>query len=523
MKRFGAFGITRVVAFATATCFCCLTSAQSQIGPRYQSQQNLRRLPPAGQETITVSYSNAPVIRYTSAQEWPVFVGAKADTMGLSAEEIQRAQQAAAGLWGNPGSNVHLATVTDPPREPDIATSLEALHAETTAATQPPEPSALKPIQSSDYVTEQPAPAAPAPPAPADYVSEAEGYTPVYGGDACCGAGCCGLGCSGCGCCPTPCCLPTYWIAGTEATFLAPDLNRGGVDYRIEDQFYSTPIDATFGSEDVDVDDFYVSPRLWLGVQRGCCGIVARYWHMQAGETAYDPFVFRPVYGDTPDFGYFIHNRLEAYTLDLEATRGFCCYDMKNQVSFGVRYASVSHDSALSADAQVDTGASSYGVLSGNARSNRRAYGTGFTTSLTGRKPLFCNSCIHLFYGLRGSVVWGKITNSVETDTIEVTSGATAGSYNAAFAGVNDAMFIGEAQLGAQVDYRVFCFPADAFFRVALEYQYWDAGEGSTTASSFAGFGGPAPAALSQGTATAYADGITMDLIGLSVATGFTW
>lgn len=338
----------------------------------------------------------------------------------------------------------------------------------------------------------------------------------------CCGDGCCSDGCCDIGaCCPMPC-IPTYWLAGVEATFLAPDMNAGSVSYRLQDEFRSPQLDATFGSDDAAVNDFYVAPRLWLGVQHGCHGVAVRYWHLQAAEAAFDPFTFTPP-GPTLDYGYFIHNRLDAYTIDLEGTRSFCVYDTKNTFTFGVRYALLQHDTALSVDAQVDNGASGTGVISGNARANRLAAGTGITSSLSGRKPLFCDSCIHLFYGARGSVVWGCISNSVETDTIEVTAGATAGSYNGAVAEVDDAMFIGEVQLGLEFDYRVVCFPADAFFRVALEYQYWNADSGSAVASSFAGFGGPSPTPLSQGQAYAQANGATLDLIGLSVGTGFTW
>lgn len=307
-----------------------------------------------------------------------------------------------------------------------------------------------------------------------------------------------------------------------EATFFGPDLNTGFVSYQIQDQFPALDVNETFGSEDIAIDDFYIAPRLWLGVQYGCWGVVGRYWHMQAAEAVFDPFTFSPP-NPTPDFGYFIHNRFEAYTADIELTRSFCCYDTKNTVSFGARYASVLHDSGLSVDAQINNGAGGLGVLSGNARSNRSAHGTGITAAWQGRRPFFCNSCLHLFYGTRGSVVWGPISNSVETDTIEVTTGATAGSYNGAVTLVDDALFIVEGQLGLQVDYRVSCFPADAFFRVAAEYQYWDANEGSTVATSFAGFGGPSPAPFSQGQAFAAADGITLGLIGLTIGTGFTW
>jgi len=171
----------------------------------------------------------------------------------------------------------------------------------------------------------------------------------------------------------------------------------------------------------------------------------------------------------------------------------------------------------------VNNGVGGLGVISGNARSNTSAHGTGITGAWQGRRPFFCHSCLHLFYGVRGSVVWGPVTNSVETDTIEVTAGATAGSYNGAVTRVDDSLFILESQLGLQVDYRVFCFPGDAFFRVAGEYQYWAADGGSTVATSFAGFGNPAAPPFSQGQAFAESDGIDVNLIGLSIATGFMW
>ncbi len=338
----------------------------------------------------------------------------------------------------------------------------------------------------------------------------------------CSGGGCCSDGCcccnSCCGCCRPPC----FWLAGVEATFLAPDLNASGVSYRLQDGFANPALDATFGSEDIAIDDMYVAPRLWLGAQCGCWGVVGRYWHMQAAEDTFDPFTFTPP-GPTPDFGYFIHNRFEAYTADIEVTRSFCHYLCRNTFAFGARYASVLHDSALSVDAQINDGAAGLGILSGNARSNRSAHGMGITTALSGYRPFHCNSCLSLYYNLRGSVVWGPVSNSVETDTIELTTGATAGSYNGAVSLVDDALFIGEAQLGVQANYRVMCFPANAFFRVAAEYQYWNAEIGSAFATSFAGFGDPNAPPFSEGRATALAQGIDLSLIGVTIGTGFTW
>ena len=65
--------------------------------------------------------------------------------------------------------------------------------------------------------------------------------------------------------------------------------------------------------------------------------------------------------------------------------------------------------------------------------------------------------------------------------------------------------------------------PGRRVLHVAFEYQHWDANKGAATATSFAGFGGPAPAALSQGQAFANAQGLDLDLYGIAIATGFTW
>ena len=353
------------------------------------------------------------------------------------------------------------------------------------------------------------------------------GLSDVFCGS--CGDASCG-GCSNCivgaecgDCCSASSCVPTYWVGGVEATFLEPDLNRGDVSYRVQDQFAVAPVDVSFGSGDIAVDDFYAAPRFWIGVQHGKWGVVGRYWHLQAAEHAFDPFSFSPP-GPAADVGFFLNNRFEAYTTDLEATRSFSFHDTRNTLSFGARYGSLTHDTSLSADAQIlDSAGGNLAVISGNARANRRAFGTGITGSFSGRKPLFSNSCIHLYYGLRGSVLWGTISNSAETDSFESTAGAAAGSFNNAAVSVSDSFFIGEAQLGLQWDYRVACFPADAFFRIGAEYQYWDATTGTASATSFAGFGAPNTPPFSQGQAFADTDGLSLDLIGISVSTGFNW
>ena len=58
---------------------------------------------------------------------------------------------------------------------------------------------------------------------------------------------------------------------------------------------------------------------------------------------------------------------------------------------------------------------------------------------------------------------------------------------NGASTAVDDNLFIGEIQLGLEWDYALRCMPANAFCRVALEYQRWSGGQGYSAANSFAG------------------------------------
>jgi len=62
------------------------------------------------------------------------------------------------------------------------------------------------------------------------------------------------------------------------------------------------------------------------------------------------------------------------------------------------------------------------------------------------------------------------------------------------------------------------CMPAQAFFRFAGEYQYWDASGGDAFSTSFA-----QEAGVAQGTATAEAGALRMNLVGFSVGAGLTW
>lgn len=353
-----------------------------------------------------------------------------------------------------------------------------------------------------------------------DVGSEENLGLPLLANDACYGSGCDAIGCQP----PRPCRRRTL-VMGTEAVFLSPDLNGRRSSFVFEN--FATPSHYNYspGSsvvEDAALDDFYIAPRLWLGVQGQCWGVVGRYFHLRAGENDYDPYI--PA---TLDQGYDVNSVFDAYYTDLELTRNFCLHGSKNQFTFGARYALIEHNESVIAMAEVPQG-----LINGGARSNRQAHGTGLTFGLNGRKPLFRNSCAHWFYNVRSSILWGNTTNSVETwsETILLSAdpdvSAVAGSKNGAIAQLDDDLFIGEVQLGLEWNFAMRCLPARSFFRLAFEYQYWDAGSGNATSNSFSGFSettGGVTTATSSGTANAGAPGLQVDLIGFHVGTGFTW
>lgn len=332
--------------------------------------------------------------------------------------------------------------------------------------------------------------------------------------DTCCDV-CCNSGCDpGCGC--AKCKPPRIVVVGTEFVFLSPELNGVPVSYQFDD--FGTPETLQFGPafDDAALDDFYAAPRIWMGVQGPRWGVIARYYHLRAGENAHDLFIPAPFL--TGDHGFDANNLLEAYYADIELTRNFCLHGCKNQFAFGCRYALIEHDESIYGFSDTTDG-----LLMAGARRNRMAHGTGITMALNGRKPLFCNSCANWFYNVRGSILWGPTDNEVQSWSSATASGSadvTAGSIDGAAIEVDDDLFIGEVQVGLEWDFALRCLPAKAFFRTAFEYQYWDASSGSAASGSFAGFGDPGDF---QVTASSSAPGLIVDFLGLSIGTGFTW
>lgn len=330
------------------------------------------------------------------------------------------------------------------------------------------------------------------------------------------------------GCCPPP--RPLFWVSGIEATFLAPDLNSGWAGFAVEE--FNNDRFSYFSTDTDDIDDLYVAPRLWLGVQGCLWGVNARYWHMRASEGSFDPTLGSDGTWDgpkcgQPDFGFNSCNDFEAYTIDLEVTRRVCLHDCWMQFALGVRHAEIEHNAALSAAAIADDS-----VLFGFANAHRQSRGTGILLGWYGRKPIYPCSCVNWFYNFRWSALWGPTETAADTGALVTLTStdpdavAAAGSVNGASTVANDTLFIGEIQVGLEWDYALRCLPANAFCRLAVEYQRWSSGTGYSQANSFAGTGIDNNGSITQATlgdAFAIADAPELDLVGLAVSTGLTW
>jgi hypothetical protein len=215
--------------------------------------------------------------------------------------------------------------------------------------------------------------------------------------------------------------------------------------------------------------------------------------------------------------GLFSMNRLEAYTIDLEITRRFCLHDCWMQGSVGVRHAEIEHAESL-----TGTALASEANLFGYAEADRYTRGTGIVLGWYGRKPIYPCSCVHWYYNLRWSALWGPTQTAVETGATVLATGGNAGSVNGAATCVDDNLFIGEVQLGLEWNYALKCLPANAFFRAGIEYQRWTGGIGYSESGSFAGLE-VNNEFTTVGSTFASAAAPELDLIGITLGSGLTW
>jgi hypothetical protein len=305
------------------------------------------------------------------------------------------------------------------------------------------------------------------------------------------------------------CCCPTF-VAGAEAVWLSPHQNTRVTEFQVLE--VGGPVLEQISAGIAENNDLYITPRIWLGVQGETLGLMLRYWRIQEPDNKALTL--------QPDLtGFFAENTFKAETLDLEVTCPLCLGCHQLLLSGGVRYAQLRQSSLLSV---YDTAGND--VFEGFMRSQHNFSGTGFTGAITGLRPLGSGGHWSLFYGIRGSLLWADAaTNNVEAraaqmsaddpdnpawDVVPMADGSRAPAY----------MTITEFQLGVQWNQPLQCLPANAFLRLAVEYQCWkDFHTGAGAVSREADNGVLASRCIvSSGEAN-------VDMVGFTIGTGITW
>ncbi len=118
--------------------------------------------------------------------------------------------------------------------------------------------------------------------------------------------------------CPTCYGPGCQFIAGIEATFFWPQFSRTFLNTGFQNDLGTVNIvnNAALGSAD---GGFLVAPRITLGVQGECWGLVGRYWNASNWANGFVPAVPGAV-----ESGVILFDNFRAYTVDLEVQRRFC-------------------------------------------------------------------------------------------------------------------------------------------------------------------------------------------------------
>jgi hypothetical protein len=339
-----------------------------------------------------------------------------------------------------------------------------------------------------------------------DYGPSCDGGYGSGGGCGCSGnGGSCGCD-SGGGCCS--CCGP---VAMIEATFLFPTLHRDPVSTTIQTPLTRGPVTNQEPGTGTTNSNLFLGPRITLGYQCECWGILFRYWNAQSWSNGLvgSPHI-------DPTVGYVAYDTLRAYTTDIELNRRFCygCWDLNG--FGGVRYASLYNSQYVYSanDAFPD-------FASASAVSGSRFNGTGFTYGWSGNRPLGdCCSPFSLYFVNRYSNIFGPNRVFAQTTANAFTTGQAFNALNGAQASNTGDLFIAELQVGLQWEACLKCVPARAFLRTGFEYQYWQVKSNSfARANSFAATAGNTSSAISS----AVARDLSLSLVGFTIGTGFMY
>ncbi len=345
---------------------------------------------------------------------------------------------------------------------------------------------------------------------PGDHVAQAsyceECGTPECGGcspgfehaggcdDGCCDTGCCGDvmccdpvcgDCVGCG----PCMPGGCWYAGFEATFVKPHFGEN-VAFTVTD---NTANSSTIGQSDFNYD-LEMTPRVFVGWNRGRdVGLRATWWHFDhgaqtasgsppasgLGELTPPSFADVDLSTSTPTDVFTANTSLNAYAIDLEATKASRFCDWQLGMGWGFRYAYVEQGylGALTNGDSQTVGTIDY---------KQSIEGFGPTVSVEAFRPYGCRS--GLFCKARGSILFGdsKSRLAAEED-LNLTTPFETTSTTAS----DDVLSIGELQVGYRWHAaRSHCYAWQPFYSIALEGQIWDGAGNASSQDGRLGFFG---------------------------------
>lgn len=278
------------------------------------------------------------------------------------------------------------------------------------------------------------------------------------------------------------------WNAGIELTFLQP-------------YFESNPVASVLTSDGDTLETFNIvefdyqtelAPRVWLEYSANCnMGFRVIWWQFDHGAEpeALSPDangfgrITPPDFGDidlsttVPGSTYSAATNLEAWTLDIEATRAFTggCWTWLGAA--GVRYAEI--DQTYVSNLQ-----SAEGNLQGTIDYAHGAEVFGPTVYMRAQRPVWPG--VSLFGSVRGSLLFGdSFSELVAGEDLDLDDQLRTER----FTNRDDLLPIGEVQVGLQV--LTPCIGIhQPYLHVALEGQHWNgAGNASSEDGSLGFFG----------------------------------
>lgn len=311
--------------------------------------------------------------------------------------------------------------------------------------------------------------------------------------------------------CAAPCEFGLQLVAGVESTFFWPQISRTFLETAFFNDLGPVEIinNAALGSVD---GSLLVGPRVTLGVQGDCWGLVGRYWNSNSSANN-----FTPAFSDAVQSGITLFDTFNIYTLDLEVQRRFCWRNWDSFAFFGVRHGSVNNDRNLWIQNSFGTS-----LLEAQAFAGQQYNGTGITFGVFGVRPLFCDDgALKAYFTNRYSILWGNGLATVQTSAM-----AENGVADAFFQSTDGALAIGDGDLfivelgaGLQWESCLKCLPGRAFLRTGIEWQYWDGNAGVYTESlSFAEI-----TDVSGSAAFTRAGDLLFDMVGFTLGAGITY